>query len=287
MCGIAGYVSDRGPEELLGRVRLMVTSLAGRGPDSEGVESWPGAVLGHRRLAILDLSDAGRQPMLSDDGQIGIVFNGCIYNFHDIRAELEKYGHRFRSNCDTEVLVRGYQHWGIDALVPRLRGMFAFGIWDNCSRRLTLVRDRLGVKPLVYAMEGRSIAFASTVTALRDANLAGETDPAAVLEFLEFDWVTENRSIFEGIHKVPAATIVEWANGSMSQRCYWTLPKPESRPMRFQNAVEEAESLLLESAKLRLISDVPVGALLSGGIDSALICWAMSKVGADVKSFTI
>src|SRR4051812_7786194 len=194
MCGIAGYVSDRRPDELLGCVRLMVTSLAGRGPDSEGIECWPGAVLGHRRLAILDLSDAGRQPMLSDDGQVGIVFNGCIYNFHDIRAELEGHGHRFHSNCDTEVLVRGYQQWGIDALVPRLRGMFAFGIWDNRGRKLTLVRGRLGVKPFFYAVRGRSLAFASSVTALGAAPLAGETTPAAILEFLEYDWVTEDRS---------------------------------------------------------------------------------------------
>jgi len=265
----------------------MVTSLAGRGPDSEGIEEWDGAVLGHRRLAILDLSDAGRQPMLSDDGQTGIVFNGCIYNFHDIRAELESHGHRFRSNCDTEVLVRGYEHWGIDALVPRLRGMFAFGIWDNRERKLTLVRDRLGVKPLVYAVKGRSIAFASTVTALRDADLAGDIDPAAILEFLEFDWVTEDRTIFQGVHKVPAATIIEWKDGSLTERSYWTLPEPGSRQISFDQAVEETEALLLESAKLRLISDVPIGALLSGGLDSALICWAMAKVGADVKSFTI
>src|SRR4051794_41137109 len=287
MCGIAGYVSDRRPDELLGCVRLMVTSLAGRGPDSEGIEEWPGAVLGHRRLAILDLSDAGRRPMLSDDGQIGIVFNGCIYNFQDIRAELESYGHRFRSNCDTEVLVRGYEQWGADSLVTRLRGMFAFGIWDNRQRKLTLVRDRLGVKPLVYTETGRGVAFASTVTALRDANLAGDIEPAAVLEFLEFDWVTEDRTIFQGVHKVPAATILEWNDGFVSQRCYWTLPEPGSRQISFEKAVEEAEALLLESAKLRLISDVPVGALLSGGVDSALICWAMTKVGANVKAFTI
>ena len=125
-------------------------ALARRGPDSEGFEAWPGVGFGHRRLSILDLSPAGHQPMLSDDRKTGVVFNGCIYNFLELRAELEQHGHRFRSNCDTEVLVTGYLHWGIDDLVVRLRGMFAFAIWDETKRTLFLVRDRLGVKPLVY-----------------------------------------------------------------------------------------------------------------------------------------
>jgi asparagine synthase (glutamine-hydrolysing) len=132
MCGIAGYVG--GPRSSEQIVQGMLASLARRGPDSEGIEVWPAAVLGHRRLAILDLSDAGRQPMLSDDGEIGVVFNGCIYNFLDIRAELEQRGHHFRSQCDTEVLVRGYREWGVDALARRLRGMFAFAVWDNPRR---------------------------------------------------------------------------------------------------------------------------------------------------------
>ncbi len=265
----------------------MVSALARRGPDSEGIELWPGAGLGQRRLAILDLSDAGKQPMLSDDGEIGIVFNGCIYNFWEIKEELEKLGHRFRSRCDTEVLLRGYQQWGIDVLLKRLRGMFAFGIWDNPARKLTLVRDRLGVKPLLYATGKNSIGFASTITALHDADLAGDISPEAVLEFLEFDWVTDARAIFTGVYKVPAATILEWQDGRIEQRQYWTLPKANGRMVSFDEAVEQTEAILLEAAKLRLVSDVPVGALLSGGIDSALICWAMSRVGGSVKTFTV
>lgn len=287
MCGIAGYVAPESHESLDAVISSMVASLARRGPDGEGIERWPGAVLGHRRLAILDLSQAGRQPMLSDDGEIGVVFNGCIYNFQDIRAELERAGHRFRSNCDTEVLVRGYREWGVDALTPRLRGMFAFAVWDHPQQRLTLVRDRLGVKPLVYVVRGKAIGFASTVTALRSAGLVDELDPDAVLEFLEFGWVGEQRTIYAQAHKVAPATIVEWQNGRLSERQYWTPPEPGTRRINFNDAVDQAEHLLLEASKLRLISDVPVGSLLSGGIDSALVCWAMSKLDADIKAFTV
>jgi asparagine synthase (glutamine-hydrolysing) len=289
MCGIAGFVArDRELPKDAGRViRAMVSSLARRGPDSEGIESWPSALLGHRRLAIIDLSDAGRQPMLSDDGEIGLVFNGCIYNFHELRREIEAFGHSFRSNCDTEVVLRGYQQWGIDVLVRKLRGMFAFGIWDNRLRKLFLVRDRLGVKPLVYAIHGAAIAFASTVEALSATGMTEEIDPQAVLEFLEFGFIT-NRSIYLGISKLPAASILEWQDGRTAQRSYWTLPHPdENSRVKFSEAVEETERLLLEAVRLRLEADVSIGALLSGGIDSTLVCWALAKLGANVKAFTV
>jgi asparagine synthase (glutamine-hydrolysing) len=287
MCGIAGYVSpnDRG---VCDAVRTMIQHLARRGPDSEGIETWPGVALGHRRLAILDLSPAGRQPMLSDDGQVGVVFNGCIYNFLELRGELERRGQRFRSNCDTEVLVRGYREWGIDALVKRLRGMFAFGIWDQPRRKLTLVRDRLGVKPLVYCARDREIGFASTPAALRAAGFGGEIDPQAVIDLLEFGFVTEDRSIYQEVHKLQAATILEWEDGRITQRQYWTVPEcDETSRITFDEAVEETERLIVESVRLRLISDVPVGVLLSGGIDSGLVCWGMSKLNANVRAFTV
>ena len=261
--------------------------MARRGPDAEGIESWDGAVLGHRRLSILDLSDAGKQPMVSEDGTIGLVFNGCIYNFQDLRRDLQRDGHVFRSQTDTEVLWRGYRQWGIDALVARLRGMFAFAIWDQPRRKLFLVRDRLGVKPLVYAERDRQIGFASTVTALRDAGMVDEVDPDAMLEFLEFGWVSDGMAIFRNAHKVPAATIVEWHDGQLSERCYWTPPEPGSRPLPFEEAVEQTEALLLEAVKLRLIADVSVGTLLSGGIDSTLIAWALSKLNVNLKAFTV
>ena len=163
MCGIAGYATGRPAESAERAVRRMMAAMPRRGPDSEGLAAWPGAVLGHRRLAIIDLSPGGHQPMLSEDGNTGVVFNGCIFNFQEIRAELESLGQRFHSQCDTEVLLRGYRQWGIDALVERLHGMFAFAVWDYPRRLLTLARDRLGVKPLVYALRDGEIAFASTV----------------------------------------------------------------------------------------------------------------------------
>src|SRR5262249_6950202 len=156
-------------------------------------------------LSIIDLSPAGSQPMLSDDGQIGVVFNGCIYNFLDLRREVERSGHAFSSRCDTEVLLRGYEQWGVDQLRVRLRGMSASAVCDNRKRKLALVRDRLGVKPLVYAATGDSVAFASSVAALRAADLAGEIDPAAMLEFLEFGYVTDARTVFKEARKVPPA----------------------------------------------------------------------------------
>ncbi len=204
----------------------MTDAIRRRGPDSEGIAGWPGACLGHRRLAIIDLSDAGRQPMLSDDGSVGLVFNGCIYNFLELRKELEERGHKFRSHCDTEVLLRGYQEWGIDALAPKLRGMFAFGIWDDGAQTLSLVRDRLGVKPLLYSARDGQIAFGSTVGALRAGGFGGEIDPHAVLEYLEFGSVTDDRSIFQGVSKLPAATILVWKHGSLSGNAYWSLWKP-------------------------------------------------------------
>ena len=288
MCGIAGHVTLERSSEAERAVKTMLTSLARRGPDSDGLANWPGAALGHRRLAILDLSPAGHQPMLSEDGQIGLVFNGCIYNFLELRDDLEKRGHQFHSRCDTEVLLRGYQEWGIDALVPRLRGMFAFGIWDRARGVLTLVRDRLGVKPLAYCARDGEIGFASTVAAVRAAGFGGEIDPLAVLEFLEYGYVTEDRSIYEGIAKLAPATILEWRGGQVSQRRYWTLPETdESSRITFEEAVEETERLLVESVGLRLISDVPIGVLLSGGIDSTLVCWAMRELNANIKAFTV
>src|SRR5262249_30590801 len=167
-------------------------------------------------------------------------------------------------------------------------GMFAFAVWDNRKRKLALARDRLGVKPLVYAATRDGISFASSVAALRAADLAGEIDPEAMLEFLEFGHVTEARTIFKEARKAPPATIVEWAAGRREERCYWKLPEANGASrIGFSEAVEETERLLLESVRLRLQADVPVGALLSGGIDSSLVCWALAKLNANIRTFTV
>lgn len=287
MCGIAGVFSFGREIQHREIVQKMLGPLARRGPDSEGLTSWATGSLGHRRLAVLDLSAAGNQPMLSEDGRLGVVFNGCIYNFLELRRELEQRGHRFRSRTDTEILVHGYEEWGIDELVRRLRGMFAFVIWDDRAGKAVLVRDRLGVKPLYYALHDNDLAFASTAEALRIAGLAGGIDGVAVLELLEYGFVTDGRCIYQGVHKLPPATILEWNRGEASQRVYWRLPdSPDDRPIKFEEAVEETERLILEAVRLRLHADVPVGILLSGGIDSALVCWATAELGADVTAYT-
>ncbi len=288
MCGIAGAVAPGRSEYTQEIVRCMTDCMQRRGPDSEGLAHWPNSALGHRRLSIIDLSPAGHQPMLSEDRQVGLVFNGCIYNFRKIRAELEALGHHFRSNTDTEVLLLGYQQWGIDRLVPKLRGMFAFAVWDNPEQKLTMVRDRLGVKPLIYCQQNGEIAFASTMEALRSVGLGGDIDRLAVLDLLEFGFVTDKRSIYQGISKLPPATIAEWRDGKVVQRQYWSVPSPEPwSSANFEEAVEETERLLLEAVQLRLVADVPIGVLLSGGIDSSLVCWALQKLNANVKSFTV
>jgi len=288
MCGIAGVVGFENPTLALERVQHMTHALARRGPDSEGIECWPGVVLGHRRLAIFDLSDAGRQPMMSPDRSLGLVFNGAIYNFRALRTELAADGAQFRSRTDTEVLLHGYRRWGIKGLVARLRGMFAFGLWDNTNRTLYLVRDRLGIKPLVYAARNGSVAFASTVRALRAGGWSGDLDEAALAEYLEFGFVTDRRAIYQGLVKVPAASIVRWQDGVLQTEEYWTPPTaPAGRTPTFEEAVAETERLFLAAVQRRLDADVPVGALLSGGLDSGLVCWAVTKLGADLTAFTV
>jgi asparagine synthase (glutamine-hydrolysing) len=268
----------------------MVRALERRGPDGEGVETWDCAVLGHRRLAIFDLSEAGRQPMTSADAQVSVVFNGAVYNWRTLRAELESRGIEFKSQTDTEVLVEGYRVWGIDALVRRIRGMFAFGLWDARARKLFLVRDRLGVKPLFYASRADgTLAFASTARALRRAGFADAIDERAVAEFLEFGYVTDDRSIYEGVRKVPAATVLEWSEGGqLKSREYWAPPAADTESkVSFDEAVEEAERLFVRAVEMRLQADVPVGALLSGGVDSSLVCWAVARLGGDVTAYTV
>jgi asparagine synthase (glutamine-hydrolysing) len=287
MCGIAGAAGFSNREAATQAVTNIVAALARRGPNGSGVEVFDTAVLGHRRLSIFDLSEAGRQPMTTPDRSTSVVFNCAIYNFHELRAELVAAGYRFLSQTDTEVLLYGYIEWGIDRLVARLRGMFAFGLWDDRRRTLFLVRDRLGVKPLIYCAGNGGIYFASTACALRQAGLGADIDPQALGEFLEWGYVTDARTIYQNVSKLRAATILEWRGGVSSTRGYWTPPAAASKGPSFEDAVEETERLFLNAVQLRLEADVPVGALLSGGVDSSLVCWAVSKLGADISAFTI
>jgi asparagine synthase (glutamine-hydrolysing) len=288
MCGIAGIVGVFGPADAIAAVARMTAALARRGPDAEGLSAHDGAVLGHRRLAIFDLSEAGNQPMRSADGRSIVVFNGAIYNFQALRSELIKLGFSFRSASDTEVLLHGYRAWGIERMVQRLRGMFAFGLWDEQERKLFLVRDRLGVKPLLYARADGTIAFASTARALKCAGYGGAMDRAAVLDCLRWGFVAEDHCIYKGIEKLPPATIMEWCSGKTRQYCYWKRPLPDhASPLSFRAAVEETERRFAEAVAIRLNADVPVGILLSGGIDSSLIAWMVSRLGGDLTAYTV
>lgn len=287
MCGITGLAARRPEDREAERVESMSDELRRRGPDGHGSFLWETAALGHRRLAILDLSDRGRQPMVSEDGAIGLVFNGAIYNFVELRHELETHGFVFRSETDTEVLLHGYRHWGIDELTRRIGGMFAFALWDDRSRELFLVRDRLGVKPLLYAVSGGTLAFASTARALRAAGFGAGLDEQAVIDFLEWGVVPEQRSIYRGVEKLPPATIARWRDGRLETRRYWRPPTaPATASISFAEAVEQAEHLILSAVRRRTRADVPIGALLSGGIDSAIVCWALRHVGSEISAYT-
>lgn len=287
MCGIAGIAGEMAAASV-DMVAAMLRQLERRGPDDEGVEAWPNAVLAHRRLSIFDLSPAGHQPMLTPERDIGIVFNGAIYNFKDLRAELESDGCRFRSESDTEVLLLGYRNWGIDRLLEKIDGMFAFAIWDDREQTLYLVRDRLGVKPLAYSATSKGIAFASTIRALKRAGIAGDLNREAVLEYLEFGFITDEHAIYNGVSKVPAGSYLKWVSGEVTVHSYWKPPDiSENKRISYGDAVDEAERLFLLAVEKRLQADVPVGALLSGGIDSSLVCWAIARLGGKVKAFSV
>lgn len=201
MCGIAGIVSEECCGEARSKVELMLKQLERRGPDDSGIAVWNHAILGHRRLSIFDLSAAGHQPMLSPNKEVGVVFNGAIYNFVELRVILESKGYVFETRTDTEVIVHGYSEWGIDNLVGKLRGMFAFAIWDSNKSVLYLVRDRLGVKPLCYTATGDQFAFASTVRALKRASFGGEINIDGLTDFFEWGFVTDDHSIYDRIEK--------------------------------------------------------------------------------------
>jgi len=290
MCGIAGWIgAGSGTEQGAPGVQSMLDAMARRGPDGQWLQATRQGTLGHRRLAIYDLSDAGRQPMSTPDGALTVVFNGAIYNFLDLRRELEQEGEAFRSRTDTEVLLLGYRRWGLDRMVQRLRGMFAFAIWDDRARRLSLVRDRLGVKPLLYCESAEGgLAFASTAEALARAGLTGEIEAAALAAVLQVGYVPDTHCIYRGIRKLPAAHILEWTEGGTpALRRYWETPAEAAHGGRFADAVEQTEASLLEAVRLRLAADVTVGCLLSGGVDSSLVAWAASRLQPDVRVFTV
>ncbi len=297
MCGLIGYYGPSSRlKELAEALDLGLQNLSHRGPDDHG--TWEdvrdaGALgLGHRRLSILDLSPAGHQPMVSANGRFSTVFNGEIYNFTEIRAELAAHGVQFRSTSDTEVVLEAYALWGI-AAVERFIGMFALAIWDRVEQRLLLIRDRIGVKPLYFFLHDGIFAFASELRGLQPFRYwPRDLDRDALGEFFQFGYIAGNRTIFRAVRVIEPGTWLSYSTseGLLTGR-YWTLESAASKVdvPRDERAAKEHLAQLLESAcAYRLVSDVPVGVFLSGGIDSSLVAAMIaSRLGADTRTYTI
>lgn len=297
MCGICGKLVFN--ENYLDKavIKKMMDSLKHRGPDDEGIylseaqNSKQGIIrigLGHRRLKIIDLSNNARQPMMNEDGNVVIVYNGEIYNFKELRVELEKNGHIFRSNSDTEVIVHLYEESGVDC-VKQLRGMFAFAIWDQRNKRLFLARDRLGVKPLNYTVGQNSFLFASELSALlEDPSVPREPDLASLNDYLAFQYIPAPNTIFKGVYKLPPAHTLIWQDGKITISRYWNLSYGKKIKIHESEYCQNLLDLFTDSVKVRMISDVPLGVFLSGGIDSSAVTAVMSRLsGKPVRTFSI
>ncbi|MBL6928373.1 MAG: asparagine synthase (glutamine-hydrolyzing) [Rhodospirillales bacterium] len=290
MCGIAGLTQDRP-----GLLEEMAERLAHRGPDSSGIwrDDTAKAGFAHRRLAVIDLSPAAAQPMVSDCGRYVLVHNGEIYNFRELRRELEALGERFRSESDTEVLLKLLRRDG-EAALSRLIGMFAFAFWDTKERSLLIARDRLGIKPLVYApLSGGQLAFASEIHALRaHPQINVSLDFEAVSEYLACLYVPAPRTIHVGIRKLAPGHVLKWRNGKTEIKPYWQPRIAGEREIGLDEAVEEILPLLKRAVVDRMVADVPLGCFLSGGIDSSVIAAIMAEEAASqgappIRSFTM
>ena len=285
MCGITGGVPGIDARVL----QRMTAALAHRGPDGEGyfhAAGPAGVSLGHRRLAVIDLA-GGRQPMTSADGRFTLIFNGEIYNFRELRPELESFGTVFRTKSDTEVLLEAWARWGVSAL-DRIRGMFAFAIWDGHEHALWLVRDRLGLKPLYYSTAGGRLLFGSEIKALlAHPTVSRRLRPSAVDDYLTYLYIPAPQTIFEDVEELPPAHWLRYSNGLAERRCYWK-PRPLPPGEASEATAEELLALLEESVRLRLVSDVPLGAFLSGGLDSSsIVALAARSQSEPVRTFSL
>jgi len=288
MCGIVGIVeSDLNRPVLREDLARMVRMLIHRGPDEEGCVTLPGVGLGMRRLSIVDLS-GGQQPFTNEADTVQLVANGEIYNFPALRQELESHGHTFRSRSDIEVLVHAYEQWGVDFL-PRLRGMFALALWDGHTRTLLAARDRAGEKPLYWTLTPRGLLLASEVKALLvRPEVTRELDPEAVDQFLTYEYVLAPRTILKGVHKLPAGHYLLYRDGHVSVHRYWDAAAVRVRGWREDEAAEALRAALRHATVSQMMADVPLGAFLSGGIDSSSIVAFMSEASLlPVNSFSI
>ncbi|HET6956575.1 MAG TPA: asparagine synthase (glutamine-hydrolyzing) [Vicinamibacterales bacterium] len=293
MCGIAGFVEAStvatpfGLESSAALVRRMCDVIRHRGPDDEGTWVDEGVALGMRRLSIIDLS-TGHQPIHNEDRSVWIVFNGEIYNFRELRTELELAGHRFYTATDTEVIVHAYEQWGQGA-IGRLRGMFGLAIWDARSRALLVARDRIGIKPMYYAQVNGRLYFGSELKSLLEApDLPRDLDANALDHYLSFLYTPRDGSIFKSVRKLPPGHLLTWTDGRIAVKQYWQLPVDETFRGSEEDAVQHLRGVLGDAVRSHLMSDVPLGAFLSGGIDSSLVVGLMSEFSSSrVKTFSI
>ncbi len=279
MCGIAGKFNfNPGHAVDASHLKAMTDVLSHRGPDASGFYIGNGTGLGHRRLSIIDLT-TGDQPLSNEDQSVWVVFNGEIYNFADVRHELLQAGHHFRTTSDTEIIVHAYEEWG-EQSVERFRGMFAYALWDERHRRLVLVRDRIGVKPLYYSANPAGITFGSEIKALlEDPDVPRDWSPESIDAYLALQYVPCPQTIYRNIWKLPAGHMLVAQSGRVTIRRYWDLTfTGDGDASREQEYLDRLDALISESVNVRLVSDVPLGAFLSGGIDSSLVVAAMAQL---------
>jgi asparagine synthase (glutamine-hydrolysing) len=296
MCGIAGFADSSSVETGTGTSRndadfalahRMCDVIRHRGPDDQGIHVEAGVGLGMRRLSIIDLS-TGHQPIHNEDRTVWIVFNGEIYNYRELRAELEGAGHRFHTSSDTETIVHAYEEWG-EAAFERLRGMFGIALWDRPRQTLVLARDRAGIKPLHYAERGGRLYFGSEIKSLIAAGAVDrEIDLEALDHYLSFQYVPSDRSMFKGVRKLPPGHLLRWTEGRAEIKAYWRIGVTEPYEGTIADASSTLRSVLADAVRSHMISDVPLGAFLSGGIDSSLVVGLMAEASSrPVQTFSI
>jgi asparagine synthase (glutamine-hydrolysing) len=285
MCGIAGILDLRGRPVADSEIKAMTDSIRHRGPDDEGCYVSGAIALGNRRLAIIDISRAGHQPMANEDGSLLIVYNGELYNFPELLPLLEARGHRFHSRTDTEVVLHSYEEWG-PSCVDRFNGMFGFAIWDTQRRRLFLARDRFGVKPLYYAFHGGRFLFASEIKALLEAGLPRRVSPEALVEYFTFQNVLSDLTLFDGVRLLPPGHSLTVSEDGVDIQRFWNLEPDPDETVSEAKWTERIRGVFEESVTRQLISDVPVGSYLSGGMDSGSIVAVASQHVPRLMTFT-
>ena len=286
MCGIAGYTHAHRPSDRT-LIHQITCLMRHRGPDQEGVYVSGGISLGAVRLKIIDL-EGGEQPMLSEDGQAVLVYNGEIYNYREVAETLVGLGHRFKSSSDTEVLLHAFLEWDTDCFV-RLKGMFAAAIWHEPTSRLVLARDRLGIKPLYFSRCKAQLYFGSELkTLLAHPEISRQLDLVALDQYLSLNYVPCPRTLVEGIEKLPPGHILEWSMGELKTRSFWQLKFQPASDLPEEEALEQLDGLLKRAVREHLVSDVPLGILLSGGVDSSTIVhYAASGSSERLKTFSV